>query len=519
MFHRLSACVNSQMHLFRLITALVLATALSAATYEEMVEKTDMSDADAVYRLGAWCGENNMPSKARQLYSQAIKIDRDHEGARTAMGMVRVGDRWVNKGDERPTARPAGGGGAADGSTPAPKTPSGPGPAAKDVAWDLTIPGEPADGDNAFIEGYLARMPKAGNDSDDMGRCVATLLMTEHWPLAKPRLCKALLSPGFNDIYGAVEIAMELRKRDRSREADQLLPFVAKASERVTDPEDLTHFTLLAAAVRDRRSVPRLVELLAHSDSGVSEAAAEALSIIIHLPAKGMRPEQAKAWWDANWGKSEERILAEQLRSSDAMTQVCAAAALCERRDVSIFPVLFKLLRHEDPVINRKAIQVVVRATGLEFGYVFELPPVERYKKVAGIEKYWKEEKANFKWPGLPREEVAAPVGGKPAAVADPDQPLVKQLGSTAGTEAQAAELQLRGRGTKAVPALIDGLGDPSSLVRLRAAGILREVTRQNLPFDPNGDEQARAKAIDAWREWAVKQGLLVIKPKDDTEP
>ena len=437
------------MNLLRLAAALVLATVLSAATYEEMQAKTDMSDADSVYQLGQWCAENNLPSKARQLYSQVIKIDRDHEGARTALGMVRAGDRWVNKGDERiapkTPVRSAEAGG--EGPPQPPKGGGGSGPAVKDVAWDLRLPNDPGTGDNPFIDGYLARMSKAGNDSDEMGRCVATLLMADHWPAARPRLCKALLSPGFNDLYGAVEIAMELRKQGRISESNQLLPFVAKASERVANPEDLIHFTLLAAAVRDRRSIPRLAELLANPDAGVHDAAVEAITTITHLPLKSLSPESVKAWWDANWSKSEERILAEQLRSADAMTQVCAAAELCERRDLAIFPVLFRLLRVEDPVINRRAIAVILRATGLEFGYSFELPPIERYKKVDGIEKWWKQEKGNFRWPGLPKEEEPVAATGKPVvAVQDPDHLRVKLLASTTGTESQTAEQELRGR-------------------------------------------------------------------------
>ena len=69
--------------------------------------------------------------------------------------------------------------------------------------------------------------------------------------------------------------------------------------------------------------------------------------------------------------------------------------------------------------------------------------------------------------------------------------------------------------GLLSVPALIAGLSDQSSLVRLRAYGILREITRQNLPFDPRAEEVDRAKAIDAWRDWAVKEGLLTIKPPE----
>lgn len=499
------------MDCFRILAACALATCLSAASFEEMQAKTDMADAEAVFQLAQWCAQNNLPTKSRQLYNLVIKIDRDHEGARAALGQVRAGSSWVNRSAivDKPKPKPGQPGATTGADDPPPKPAGGPGPAAKDVAWNLAIEGDTGT-ENAFIDGYIARMPKAGNDSDDMGRCVATLTMPEHWPLAKPRLCKALLSPGYNDIYGAVEIAMTLRQQGKVAEGDALLPFVARASERITDPEDLAHFALLATAARDRRSVPRLAELLSNPDANVKDSAAEALSVITRLPAKGMTPEQAKGWWDANWSKSEERILADQLRSSDPNAAVGAAAALCERRDPSIFPVLFKLLRHEDPSVNRRAIAVVLRATGLEFGYSMEMPPAERYKKVDGIEKWWKQEKTNFSWPGLPRETVAATPGAKPTArIEDPNRAVVEQLGSTTGDEAQKAELELRSRGTPAVPALLAGLASPNSLVRLRAYNILREITRQNLPFDPRADEPERTKALDAWTSWARSQKLL----------
>lgn len=488
-----------------IVFSLLLAVAAYAETFEDMQRATDMSNADAVYALAKWCADNRMPTKAQQLYRQVVKIDKDHFGANTALGLVLVGDRWVAKAFAPKSPAPAKDGGAPSGA-PERKSVSGPGPAAKDVVWDLGIASDPGPADNPFLDRYIQQMRTAGNDSDPMGAAVATLMREDNWPSSFPRLCKALLTPGYGDIYGACDMVIELRKLGRNREVRRLYPFIVRASESVSDPEDLEHFAMISISVRERRAVPRLGELLAHPAKNVQDSAREALAAITRLPERDLTAEKVKSWWDVNWSLSEAQVLGEQLRKGDPLQAVEAAAGLCEMRDKDIFPVLFKLLRNEDPVVVKRAITVLQRATTLDWGISVGMPADQRGKRVDTLEKWWKDEHGRFNWPGLPAEEGGAAAG---ASAPDPDRDAVERLSSTTGAESQEAELRLRGRGREAVGALITGLGSANPIIRRRAHDILREVSKQDFAYDPRADDAKRQAAIEAWRAWAVREKLV----------
>lgn len=482
----------------------LLSASAWAETYEEMEQQTDMTNAESVFTLAKWCTDNAKPSKAAQLYAKVIKLDPNHYGARTARGEVLVGDRWVNK-----TFAPKSGG-VASGTgeqTPGTKRSSGgSGPVAKDVAWELSLPKDPTPGQNDFIDGLIERMRTAANESDPMDRAIATLVRDDNWPTAFPRLCAALAKPGYGDVYGPCGILLELAKGKRTREMKRLYPFIMKASEGVNDAEDLATLAMVSVQMRDRKAVPRLTEMLSHANKDVQEYTREALSAITRLPTKDITPEKAKAWWDANWSASEDAVLLEQLRSSDLATAVEAAGGLAEMRNPDIFPVLFKCMRSDDPTVVKRAIDVLRRATTLDWGISVSLPPDQRVKRIELAEKWWKEEKNRFRWPGIPDTEdgtVAA------AAAVDPDREAVNRLASTNGSESQEAEAKLRSRGRSAVAALIDGLASPNPLIRRRAHDILLETSKQNFKFDPRGDDAKRSEAIDAWHAWAVKEKLI----------
>ncbi len=487
-----------------LILASLLAASAWAESFEEMQAKTDMADAESVYTLARWCADNRQPTKAQQLYAKVVKIDPQHQGARTARGEVLVGDRWVAK----QFAPKAAGGSARPGDGGGKTSVAGPGPAAKDVAWELSLPKDPNPVQNDFIDGLIERMRTAENDGDSMGRAAATLVRADNWPTAFPRLCAALAKPGFGDVYGACDIILELRKQQKFREIRRLYPFVAKATEGITDAGDLEHFAMVSVLVRDRKAVPRLGELLAHPNAGVQGGAKEALSAITRLPAKDLTPEKVKAWWDANWSASEDQVLLEQLRSSDPAIAVEAAVGLCELRNKEIFPVLFKLLRGDDPAVIKRSIDTIRRATTLDWGLEVGQTPEARGKRVDLLEKWWKEEGSKFAWPGLPADDGSSDAAG--AQPADPDRDACNNLASTTGTEAQAAEVHLRNRGTKAMPALLDGLANANPLIRRRAHDILRESTKQDFAFDPRAEDAKRQIAIDAWMAWAIAQKLVV---------
>jgi hypothetical protein len=190
-------------------------------------------------------------------------------------------------------------------------------------------------------------MPKVGNDSDAMSVAVRTLIREDVWPDAFPRLVRRLLDPAYGDLYGPSEMVIELWRSERKDDARRLLPFVAKASATATQAEDLAWFCSACAELRDRRAVPRLIELLASQDEAVRGAAQDAMSAISLLPADGITAESAKSWWNRYHNVPEDRIWREQLRNADPLVAVEAAAGLCERRDPEIFPALIKLLRSD----------------------------------------------------------------------------------------------------------------------------------------------------------------------------
>ena len=482
---------------------LALSVALHAESFEEKQAQTDMANAESVWQLAQWCSQNNQPSKARQLWNQVIKLDKDHEGARAALGQVRVGERWVNKTFAPKQTAPGGGAASESGGRAGA---AGPGPKASEVAWNLSIPVDPSNVENPFLDGYVARLRTSPNDSDAMSGTVATLIREDNWASALPRICKALLSPGFDDVYGTAELVIMLQKEGRSAEARRLVPFMVKCSEKVTNPEDLEHMAMVLITVRERKSVPRLIELMTHANEGVRSSAAEAISAITNLPNRDLTADKVKAWWNANWSLSEDEVLLEQLRSSDPEMAVAAAAGLCDVRNKAIFPVLFKLLRNDNPVVVKQAIDVLRRATSLDWGLSPQQPVDQRSKTVERLEKWWKDEQFRFAWPGLPKQDDAA---AAVVAKNDPDAEAVEKLGSTTGKDATEAEARLRGRGNAAVPSLLNGLASQSPLIRRRAHDILREITKQDFKYDPRADEGDRQGAVEAWRAWAIKQKLI----------
>jgi hypothetical protein len=74
-----------------------------ADLYYEKLEKVEQGSAQAHFDLGAWLKSINEPELARDEFEKAIIIDGDHSGARSELGYVRKGDKWVKK-DAKPLA-------------------------------------------------------------------------------------------------------------------------------------------------------------------------------------------------------------------------------------------------------------------------------------------------------------------------------------------------------------------------------------------------------------------------------
>ncbi len=492
----------------RTLCVLLLAIAATtgwAESLEDRIKATDLSNAEQVFELATWCSANNLPTKARQYYNQVVKLDKEHEGARNALGQVKVNEKWVSAKAVAAEAKPATAGGP--GAPANERRATGRGPSAEQIAWDLTLPNDP-EPLSTFITQYIERMSVAGNDSRDMDVSVATMLMDDHLPLAVPRVCAALLRPDFKDLYGASSLAMELLRKGDAVKAKLLLPFLTKASERITDSEDLATFAFAAGMLKDKRVVPRLIQLLETGNDEVKAAAADGLSGITLLPREQMTADRAQQWWDLNHNVSDQQTYQEQLNSRDPRVAVEAAKALYQYRDRAIVPVLIKLLRSDDRSVCNEAIDVIKQITGNTWSYEATASAEEKKKRVDVLEKWWKDEQFRFRWLDEIKAESIT-VAAAPGSVVDPAIEWVRQLGSLAGNEAATAEGNLIGQGTKSVPALIAGLENPGRLIRRKCHDLLVKVSKQNLPFDAAGSDADRAQQVAAWKAWAEKANLL----------
>jgi hypothetical protein len=505
---------------FRRFLPLLLALSMGplyGVSEEELQAKitaTDMTNVDAVYALGEWCEANAKPTAARRYFAKVVQLDKNHELARAKMGQVLVGDRWVAA-----NLVPGGGkksegkGGDAQGQpVGAARQASGPGPTVREVKWNLTV--EAANRDNPFIEGQIQRMASNKNDSDAMDSAILTLYRDDCRKEMAPLLYTALLRDDFHDIYGACMLLLKFVKDGDTATAKRMFGFIAKASERVTDKEDLETFAYVAPLVRDRRALPRLIEMMDHPDQSVQVAAKKAFGQIALQPPDTLTAAKAKAWWDLNHNVSDRVWLSEQLHNSDPMIAVEAARGLYDLREKSLIPAVIKILKGDNFKANERAIALIRRITGNDWGYDPVAKPEARAKVVVQLEKWWKESGTSFEW----IEDRNAKPESAEAKTNDALGEWVKQLASTTGNEAQQAEQNLLGKGDEAVPALINGLTDPGVIVRRKSNDILKSLSKTDVGFDPRGDDDKRAKAVEAWVAWAKGKGLVETEEVDAGE-
>ena len=494
----------------RLLATALLVVALAplpaAESLEQVIARTDMTDAEQVYQLAIWCRENNRPQSANTYLNQTVKLDKDHDGARTALGFVQFKGRWVHKSLLKPedlaTATTATG----SGGTAVVARSAGPAPAAKDIDWQPKPPADPTPRDT-WIQSYIDRMQTVGNDSDAMEISVKTLIDT-YRETGIAKLCVAMARPEWRELYGPCRIVADVARAESGdlTQVRPLLPYLMLASARCDDADDLELFAYTIPMFQDRRSIPRLIELMGHSGKGVVSSSTAAVAKLTRLPAKGLTQAQAQAWWQKNHALSDETVLLEQLAGTDAQAVLAAAEGLYRLRSKAIMPALMKLLKDDDRLINAKAIALIKKVSGNDWSYDPLKPPAERTKIIAAMEKWWKDEGATFVWV---EDRNAAPTTAAAAATpADPVTQLVEQLASTKGSDAGQAETSLRGMGERAVPALIRGLDHAQALVRRKCDALLREHTKTSVNFDASAEPEARSKGIEAWRAWARGQGI-----------
>jgi HEAT repeat protein len=488
--------------LLRILTLAVLSLGLYAEdSLDDMVKKTDMSNPDQVLALAQWCTDHNLPTTSRHYYQQVIKLDHDNETARTALGEVKVNDHWVSQSQ------------AAISNPAAAKDPAvagsaiGNAPTSAQISWDLRPPKDPQP-DNDFITGYIDKLPSLKNDSSDMDNAIATMLTDENFPMALPRLCAALTKPSFTDLYAAGMMVETLSKDGKLELAKPLLGFMVKATEHVTDPEDIATAVFAIGLFKDVRALPRLIELydFPNDDKAgqVKEAVGNAVASITALPSP-VTKEQAQEWWKKNYNVDPHQLFLQQLKSSNPQAQIEAAAALYDLQDKVIFPVLVKLLEVDDREVNRKAIFLIKRMVGLDFNYLESNDPKVRQQRAQLAGKWWKDNGEHYQFPQVQAPVVAQETPTTPATTAaDNAEQWVSQLSASTGNTADQAGSNLRANGMASVPALVAGLESTAAVVRSRCNAILKTITKQDFLFNAMASEDDRAKAVAAWKSWAT---------------
>jgi hypothetical protein len=490
-----------------LLTLALAGTAWCEDAIDGQVAATDMTNADQVFALAAWCRDHQHPVSARKYFNAVLKLDPDNEGARDALGFVRVGEKWVPK-----AFAPKGSGAVDAGAGQGPSVNAAPGPTADRIAWDDPIPADP-EPTNAFISKYIDRLPSVANDSNDMDVSVATCIDRKYWPSALPRLCKALAQPSFTDLYGASMMALELGKQGRLQEARPLIGPMVKATSHVSDPEDLASFCWAVASFKDRRAVPRLIELMEQGPADLTAAATQAIATIARLPATGLDAAAAHRWWNENWNRSDAEAAKAQAGDKDPAVAVEAARELLEQRDRDAIPAAIRCLKEGDAHVRMSAIDIIAKATGDNWGYNPDGDAVARGKIVAHLETWWAENHATFHFP------EPAHGSATPAATKDPCAELVSTLDRPEGTLADDAEKNLLNRRFDAAAALLDGLSSPSVIIRRRCHEILTQVTGATVAFDARGTDEQRAQAIAAWRAWFEQNHPLTAPPAPAPAP
>jgi hypothetical protein len=495
------------MRLLRSLAPLLLAAscAWSADSFADLLKATNLKDADSVFALAEWCKENNEPNKAKTYYKKTVELAPDHPGARKALGQVKVGKKWL---DEK----------AAQGKAAAgPAVPAGKGPTAAEQRWDLTVPNDP-DADNPFINTYIANLWMSAADSDAMEQSIGTIAMADNCASAVPRLCANMAGTPRPQVHGPAMIVISLTRSGRRDLALRLFPFVMRDAGLAATPDDQSAVLGMIEILRDKRGVPRLIEMLGLADPDIVNHAQIVATALTGL----QQPTKAslKTWWDRWHARSDLDLWKAQLSDDDARVALNAAALLIDHREGAIVPTIAKFLKTPNAAVTAQAIEVLKKMTRQDWGLSTETSLEDRVKKAATFEAWWKEKGERFEWPESDqlRQEREAQAGIQAARA--PDDPLVLAVTGLAqpGVGGSQAETRLVEAGKAAVPALIGGLANDNLITRRKSADLLLRITgKQDIPFDPRAEPGVRAAAVEAWTAWAIGE-KLVQPPAADGE-
>ena len=495
----------------RFLSILVLSLATftfcaGADSLADMEKATDMNDAGSVFSLATWCRENKQDRKANTYMLKVIKLDPDHADARRALGQVKIGTRWVNEKDlkDKPSTAPA---------------PAGKGPTFAEQKWDVPVMVDPDPG-NDFALAYIAKLDAKDAEGNDMEVAINTLSSKDNRDSALPKLYAALAAGKVGRIYGPAQMTVGFVREGRRDLALRFFPLIMKASTGVTDPADCTALLGMMEVLRDKRGVPRLIELLSHSDADVKDNAALTATKLTGVS----QPTAAsvRTWWDRWHGRNDVDIWKDQLKSDSADIALGAAVILIDSREPAIMATITTYLKGPNVRETRLAIEALKKLTRQDWGMSPEASVEERTKKAAQIEVWWKEGKERFEWPeseGRTKEREAQAAVAATTPASDPLLPAVAGLAQT-GAAASQAESRLLDAGPTAVPALISGLSDANLIIRRKSADLLARISKKtDIPFDPRAVETERAQAIAAWTAWAISQKLMIDPTLAEEDP
>jgi hypothetical protein len=180
---------------------------------------------------------------------------------------------------------------------------------------------------------------------------------------------------------------------------------------------------------------------------------------------------------------------------------------------------LCSVLRCTDARLVDQARDLLERITGNDWGCKSEVPPADRVKLVAKLEKWWVAEKGRYKWVAdrcadeKPADDGLVASDATVAVATDPHRELIEQLGSTKGLQSEQAEGRLMELGKEALPSLLNGLDDPNLVVRRKCDMMLKSQSKLDMGFDPRAEESVRGEAVARWKAWVMAQTAPAAAP------
>ncbi|MDA3961001.1 MAG: hypothetical protein PF961_09440 [Planctomycetota bacterium] len=477
----------------------------SSEDYAEQLAKTDLTSADEVFMLAAWCKEGGLHFSASKHFKQALKIDPDHQPTRDALGYVWYDKRWVHKsrvpGASNPRPATGKGGGRSK--------PGRPGPSTADVDWDLRLPERSSEPDARWLINIIAEMNTVGNFAPEMEQAWRTLLLPQYLPYSGNELAHALSDPSFTDIYGATQFVQTcLQSDDPAKQAQgkMVYPFVVKASERVTDGEELYYFALVVGQAGDKRAVPRMIDML-DGEGDAQAGAMAALSMLTLIPEDEVTKDRAQTWWNRYHSASDGEIYGHLLKSADPLVRLGACDRLYPEQDPRIVPTLIDICKSDNGPAFDGAVTLLRTISASDWGLAkSELSPDEKAERIERLEEWWDTEGAKFTFVEF---RNLAPVDAA-TSNAQTAETWIRELTSLDQGAARAAQDRLLQAGNDAVPALIDALESSDGIRSAKARDLLRTITKQNFGFEPNrGSKAEREQAVASWKAWAKEQQLL----------